>query len=272
MKKCAIPIGREAMKTLLTAIFLFSIPSLAGAQVGEQHPYRQRMLKTRVEVESSREKESKYRSSPWGNLYSSDRRYTQKVRLRVSVTNVSATTLEDIRIQYRIYKRDLSRTGYGVAAAGELVIREIASRQTKTLLTDEAICQYRLRWNKLLTGNRLGRSGEKYAGYVVIYCDRKGPMSWDVSSQTMYAEYARELRSSQKPRAGAASPKESAVSPSVSEKRHPFPAAAEATVYVMRTGRKFHRKSCRYVREGARPMLKKGALKAGYSPCSVCKP
>lgn len=265
--------GHSAVtKLLLSGVLLFSVLSLAAAQVDQQHPYRQSTLKTRVKVQSSREKEDKYRYSSWGNLSSSDRRYTQKVWLGITVTNVSATAIEGLRIEYRIYQRNLGRNRYTVAAAGEMAIPRIASNETKTLLTDEAICQYRLRWNNLVRGNRLSRSGEKYAGYVVIYSDRKGPVRWDMSSQTMYAQYARELREKQKLAAGAASSKEGIVSFASSEKSASLLSPVEANVYVTKTGRKFHRKTCRYVRKGARPILKKDALELGYTPCAICKP
>lgn len=47
---------------------------------------------------------------------------------------------------------------------------------------------------------------------------------------------------------------------------------AGVTVYVTATGKKYHTASCRYIRKGATPMKLKDAVKAGYSPCSVCKP
>ena len=47
---------------------------------------------------------------------------------------------------------------------------------------------------------------------------------------------------------------------------------AGVTVYVTAKGRKYHTASCRYIRKGAKPMKLKDAVKAGYSPCSVCKP
>ena len=46
----------------------------------------------------------------------------------------------------------------------------------------------------------------------------------------------------------------------------------EVIVYVTTTGRKYHTASCRYLRKGATPLKLKDAVKAGYSPCSVCKP
>jgi len=71
---------------------------------------------------------------------------------------------------------------------------------------------------------------------------------------------------------GGTSSEDGVVSSSASEKGGPVPYSAETTVYVTRTGRKFHRKGCRYVREGARPIVKKDALKSGYTPCAICKP
>ena len=47
---------------------------------------------------------------------------------------------------------------------------------------------------------------------------------------------------------------------------------AAQTVYVMRTGKKYHRADCRYLRENRIPIKLKDAVKAGYTPCSVCNP
>ncbi len=252
------------MKTFLTALLCFHILPLATAQIHDQHPYRQIILRTRVEVESSRQKEASYRYSPWGNLSSSDRRYTQKTRLNISVANVSGAYLKGIRAQYRIYKRDLTSDTYRIAASGELPMPIIKIGEAKILSTDQATCQYHLRWSRLVSGNRLSRSGEKYAGYVVIYYDSKGPVCWDMSSQTMYAQYATELREANKLETTADSSQvKNITSP---------PDRSQTTVYVARTGRKFHRKDCRYVRNDAYPMVRADALKAGHTPCSVCKP
>jgi len=49
------------------------------------------------------------------------------------------------------------------------------------------------------------------------------------------------------------------------------PAQEEVTVYVTRTGRKYHRVGCRYLRRSSIPM-KLSEAKARYGPCSVCKP
>jgi len=45
----------------------------------------------------------------------------------------------------------------------------------------------------------------------------------------------------------------------------------EVTVYVTRTGTKYHRGSCRYVSRSKIPM-KLSKAKARYHPCRVCKP
>ncbi len=267
-----MPRHSAVLRFLSSVLLLPSILSLAAAQVHEQHPYRQRILKTRVKVKSSRDKQASYRYSTWGHLSSSDRRYTQKVCLHITVTNLSATAMERLRVEYRIYQRDLARGHYAVAASGDIVVPHMARGQTQTVLTDEATCQYRLRWNSLVRGNRLSRSGEKYAGYVVIYHDRKGPVTWDMSSDEMYEEYAKELRKAREASQATSSSSKPSFSPSVSGKSPPLPYSDEATVYLSKTGRKFHRKNCRYVRGGARPIPRGDALKSGHTPCSVCKP
>jgi hypothetical protein len=47
--------------------------------------------------------------------------------------------------------------------------------------------------------------------------------------------------------------------------------AKEITVYVTRTGTKYHRGSCRYLSQSKIPMPLSEA-KRSYDPCSVCKP
>jgi hypothetical protein len=263
-KSCETPAESVAVRILVSLGLALCVVRPGAAQVDEQHPYRRIALRTNVKVETSREKDARYRYSVWGSLASSDRRYTQKVRLCITVRNVSATPVEGIHVRYRIYKRDLSQDRYSVAASGETVIPHIESNQAKTLFTDESVCEYRLRWNELVRGNRLSASGERFAGYVVIYSDRKGPVTWDMSSETMYAEYARELASEKKTSVPAAG--------SISENRASLPYSADNMVYVTRTGRKFHRKSCRYLTGDARPLSREEALKSGYAPCSLCKP
>lgn len=44
------------------------------------------------------------------------------------------------------------------------------------------------------------------------------------------------------------------------------------TVYITRTGSKYHRTSCSYLRQSKIPIALKSAKSLGYTPCSRCKP
>jgi cbb3-type cytochrome oxidase cytochrome c subunit len=46
---------------------------------------------------------------------------------------------------------------------------------------------------------------------------------------------------------------------------------ATITVYVTKTGEKYHRDGCRYLRQSRIPISLKEAARR-YGPCSVCKP
>ncbi len=46
----------------------------------------------------------------------------------------------------------------------------------------------------------------------------------------------------------------------------------ENFVYVTRTGKKYHRKSCSYLRKSSIPINQEKAKAAGYTPCSKCRP
>lgn len=46
----------------------------------------------------------------------------------------------------------------------------------------------------------------------------------------------------------------------------------EETVYVTKTGTKYHKSSCRYVAKSKIAITKTEAQKKGYKACSVCKP
>jgi hypothetical protein len=59
----------------------------------------------------------------------------------------------------------------------------------------------------------------------------------------------------------------SARSPGVAARQDP----ATITVYVTRTGEKYHRDGCRYLSRSRIPMPLKEAAKR-FAPCSVCKP
>ena len=44
------------------------------------------------------------------------------------------------------------------------------------------------------------------------------------------------------------------------------------SVYVTKSGKKYHRITCRYLRTSIRELTLSGAIGSGYRPCSVCKP
>jgi hypothetical protein len=44
----------------------------------------------------------------------------------------------------------------------------------------------------------------------------------------------------------------------------------ECTVYVTRTGYRYHQGWCRYLRQSKIPILRAKAIKSGYTPCRVC--
>ena len=46
----------------------------------------------------------------------------------------------------------------------------------------------------------------------------------------------------------------------------------EQTVYITKTGKKYHRATCRYLSRSKIPISLKDAKANGYTPCSVCKP
>lgn len=48
--------------------------------------------------------------------------------------------------------------------------------------------------------------------------------------------------------------------------------SAAITVYVTKTGEKYHRAGCRYLSKSCIPMSLADAKAAGYGPCSVCGP
>ncbi len=50
------------------------------------------------------------------------------------------------------------------------------------------------------------------------------------------------------------------------------PEQKEVTVYVTRTGKKYHRAGCRYLSRSEIPISLKDAEAEGYMPCSVCHP
>ena len=47
-------------------------------------------------------------------------------------------------------------------------------------------------------------------------------------------------------------------------------ARQECVVYITRTGSRYHKYDCRYLRRSRIPVSKADAIKAGYTPCKVC--
>jgi len=47
-------------------------------------------------------------------------------------------------------------------------------------------------------------------------------------------------------------------------------ARQECVVYITRTGNRYHKDGCRYLRQSRVPVAKSEAIKAGYTPCKVC--
>lgn len=52
----------------------------------------------------------------------------------------------------------------------------------------------------------------------------------------------------------------------------PSPQTNEQTVYITKTGEKYHREGCRYLSKSKIPISLSNALAQGYEPCKVCKP
>ena len=50
------------------------------------------------------------------------------------------------------------------------------------------------------------------------------------------------------------------------------PQTKEQTVYITKTGKKYHRPTCRYLSRSKISTSLKDAKANGYSACSVCKP
>lgn len=46
----------------------------------------------------------------------------------------------------------------------------------------------------------------------------------------------------------------------------------ETVVYITKTGEKYHKDGCRYLRQSKIKTTKKEAVKKGYGACKVCKP
>ena len=68
-----------------------------------------------------------------------------------------------------------------------------------------------------------------------------------------------------------------ATGPAITVAQQPAPQpqqtqTKEQTVYVTKTGKKYHTATCRYLAKSKIPMSLKDAKTKGYTPCSVCRP
>lgn len=54
------------------------------------------------------------------------------------------------------------------------------------------------------------------------------------------------------------------------QRTQPVPETKEQTVYITKTGRKYHADGCQYLRRSQIPMSLKQAKAQGYTPCSRC--
>lgn len=64
-----------------------------------------------------------------------------------------------------------------------------------------------------------------------------------------------------------------AIAPTQSAQASPaITARKEQTVYITRTGAKYHRGSCRYLHSSKIAIKKSEARAQGYDPCKVCRP
>ncbi len=46
----------------------------------------------------------------------------------------------------------------------------------------------------------------------------------------------------------------------------------DVTVYITKTGEKYHKAGCQYLKKSQIKTTKKAAVKNGYGACKVCKP
>ena len=63
-----------------------------------------------------------------------------------------------------------------------------------------------------------------------------------------------------------------ALAPSLPSARAGAAEPQPVTVYVTRTGKKYHRDGCQHLRKSKIAMSLADAKKTGYGPCSVCNP
>lgn len=60
--------------------------------------------------------------------------------------------------------------------------------------------------------------------------------------------------------------------PFKSEAEHAIVQTKETVVYITKTGEKYHKDGCRYLRQSKIKTTKQKATKQGYTACKICKP
>ena len=81
-----------------------------------------------------------------------------------------------------------------------------------------------------------------------------------------------QVQTVQQPTAKATTPPPQATAPATVKTPAPQAQKQDMTVYVTRTGKKYHRDSCRYLSKSKIPISLSDAKSNGYGPCSVCNP
>jgi cytoskeletal protein RodZ len=82
-----------------------------------------------------------------------------------------------------------------------------------------------------------------------------------------------QIQSGQQPAAAkATTPPPQSTAPAAVKTPAPQAQKQSTTVYITRTGEKYHRDGCRYLSRSKIPISLSDAKSAGYGPCSVCNP
>jgi hypothetical protein len=150
------------------------------------------------------------------------------------------------------------------ALAGFLALG-VAAPQTTTPRSDAARRAFMRQ-----TGYPNGRPGYVVDHVVPLACggaDAPANMQW----QTVQAAKAKD-RVERIDCSRNATPAPRGAAKQVQAKPKPAPSDADVTVYVTKTGEKYHRAGCSSLRKSAIPMKLKDAVAAGYEPCKRCKP
>ena len=104
---------------------------------------------------------------------------------------------------------------------------------------------------------------------------RQGYAKTQAEPDSEYAELLRHYeRRAKRARKGvwAPAPKTDKSAESRTSSEQPAPDADKITVYVTKSGKKYHKKGCQHLRRSSRAISLSEAVAKGYEPCSRCKP